>query len=60
MGQIIYNFLINVLIGNSFEQAEEIATLLTAISIALIYFVLIKLVLWLFGVCSNGTKTRRY
>lgn len=60
MGQIIYNFLINVLIGNSFEQAEEIATLLTAISIALIYFVLIKLVLWLFGVCSNGAKTRRY
>lgn len=60
MGKIIYDFIYNILVGSSFEQAQEISTILTAISISLIYFVLIKLVLWLFGVVSYGSKTRRF
>ena len=55
MFDLIYNFILNVLLGNSSnEAAQDVATLLTFASIVMIFFCLVKLVIWAFHL-GNGT-----
>lgn len=57
MVDLIYNFIYNTLLGSTTLQgAEQIAILLTYTTIVLIFFVLVKLVIW----CFNIVKPPRF
>lgn len=57
MVDIIYNFIYDVLIGNTqLQGAQELALMLTYTIIILFVFVLVKLVIW----CFNIVKPPRF
>lgn len=59
MFDLIYNFILNVLLGNSESaNAQSVAELLTFVSIVMIFFALVKLVIWAFNLGSNNKKWR--
>lgn len=58
MFDLIYNFILNTLLGNATSQAaQDVATLLTFTSFVLIYFCLVKLIIWVFNL-GNSKKWR--
>ena len=58
MYDLIYNFIYSVLMANSTAPGvQEISALLTYTAIVLIFFVLVKLIIWVFRV---GTGRGRY
>lgn len=60
MIDLIYDFILNTLLGNpEFTGAEQLATLLTYTTIVLFFFILIKLVVWAFGFVFKWRKIRR-
>ena len=61
MIDILYDFIRNSLIGENttIAGADDLAVLLTFISIVLIFFVLIKLIIWAFGI-AYGKRRRRF
>lgn len=60
MFDLIYNFILNVLLGNSAnEAAQDVATLLTFASIVMIFFCLVKLVIWAFHLGNGSSKKWR-
>lgn len=59
MIDLIYNFLLNDLMGNpEFTGAEHLATLLTYTTIILFFFLFIRLVTWAFGIAFRWRKRR--
>lgn len=59
MIQLIYDFIRNVLIGETTMQgADDLATLLTYTTLVCIFIILIKLVVWAFNLGSGKRKTR--
>lgn len=60
MIDLIYNFILNVLIGQdtTIAGAEDLATLLTFATIIMVFFVLVKLVFWCFNIVNIRNKTR--
>lgn len=60
MFDLIYNFILNTLLGNPENtQAQDCATLLTFASIILIYFCLVKLIVWVFHLGNGNSKKWR-
>ena len=58
MVDIIYDFINNILIGDStLPGKEQLATLLTYTTIVLFFIVLVKLIKWIFN--SVNPKIRR-
>ena len=59
MIQLIYDFIRNVLIGETTMQgADDLATLLTYTTIVCFFIILVKLVVWAFNLGSGKRKTR--
>lgn len=59
MIQLIYDFIRNVLIGETtMTGADDLATLLTYTTIVCFFIILIKLVVWAFNLGSGKRKTR--
>ena len=59
MIQLIYDFIRNVLIGETTMQgADDLATLLTYTTLVCMFIILIKLVVWAFNLGSGKRKTR--
>ena len=59
MIQLIYDFIRNVLIGETTMQgADDLATLLTYTALVCMFIILIKLVVWAFNLGSGKRKTR--
>lgn len=59
MIQLIYDFIRNVLIGETTMQgADDLATLLTYTTLVCMFIILIKLVVWAFNLGSGRRKTR--
>ena len=59
MIQLIYNFIRNVLIGETtMTGADDLATLLTYTTIVCFFIILIKLVVWAFNLGAGRKKTR--
>lgn len=59
MIQLIYDFIRNVLIGETTMQgADDLATLLTYTTLVCMFIILIKLVVWAFSLGSGKRKTR--
>ena len=60
MVDILYNFIRNVVIGASSELsgADELALLLTWTSIVLIFLVMVKLIMWAFGIVFKRKSVR--
>ena len=59
MIQLIYDFIRNVLIGETTMQgADDLATLLTYTTLVCMFIILIKLVVWAFNLGSVKRKTR--
>lgn len=59
MFDLIYNFILNTLLGNSTNAAaQDVATLLTFASFVLIYFCLVKLIVWVFRLGNGSRKWR--
>ena len=59
MIQLIYDFIRNVLIGETTMQgADDLATLLTYTTLICMFIILIKLVVWAFNLGSGKRKTR--
>lgn len=59
MIQLIYNFIRNVLIGETtMTGADDLATLLTYTTIVCFFIILVKLVVWAFNLGSGKRKTR--
>lgn len=57
MVDIIYNFIYDVLIGNTqLQGAQELALMLTYTIIVLFVFLLVKIVIW----CFNIVKPPRF
>ena len=58
MIQLIYDFIRNVLIGETTMQgADDLATLLTYTTLVCMFIILIKLVVWAFNLGSGKRKT---
>ena len=62
MIDLIYNFIRNTLIGenSTIQGADDLALLLSFATIILIFFVLVKLVIWCFRVASGSWRARRF
>lgn len=62
MIDLIYNFIRNVLIGadTTISGADDLALLLSFAAIILIFFILIKLIVWVFRVASGSVRARRF
>lgn len=62
MIDLIYNFIRNVLIGadTTISGADDLALLLSFASIIIIFFVLIKLIVWVFRIASGSVRARRF
>lgn len=62
MIDLIYNFIRNTLIGQdtTIQGADDLALLLSFATIILIFFVLVKLVMWCFRVASGNVRSRRF
>lgn len=59
MYDLIYNFIYNVLMANSSAPGvQEVSALLTYTAMVLIFFVLIKLIIWAFRVGSGRNRYR--
>lgn len=59
MIQLIYDFIRNVLIGETtMTGADDLATLLTYTTIVCFFVILVKLVVWAFNLGSGKRKTR--
>lgn len=59
MIQLIYDFIRNVLIGETtMTGADDLATLLTYTTIVCFFIILVKLVVWAFNLGSGKRKTR--
>lgn len=53
MIDLIYNFILNALLGNSTIQgANDLALLLTYTAIIMIFFTLVKLIMWAFFIVN--------
>lgn len=61
MIDLIYNFIYNILIGENttIQGADTLAVLLTFATIVLIFFVLVKLVIWAFHVGTGRMRIRK-
>lgn len=60
MIDMIYDFILNTLLGNpTFSGAETMAMLLTYTTIILCFALLIKLMMWAFGIVFKWTKIRK-
>lgn len=61
MIDLIYNFIYNILIGENttIQGADTLAVLLTFASIVLIFFVLVKLVIWVFNLGAGRWRIRK-
>lgn len=60
MIDMIYEFILNTLLGNpEFSGAETMAMLLTYTTIILCFALLIKLMMWAFGIVFKWTKIRK-
>lgn len=60
MIDLIYNFILNTLLGSSeIQGATDLALLLTYTTIVLIFFVLVKLVVWCFNFVGGNTWKRK-
>lgn len=62
MIDLVYNFILNVLIGENttIRGAEDLAVMLTWTTLILIFFVLVKLVVWCFGLGSGKNRILRH
>lgn len=62
MIDLIYNFIRNTLIGaeSTIQGADDLALLLSFATIILIFFVLVKLVMWCFRIASGSIRSRRF
>jgi hypothetical protein len=62
MIDLIYNFIRNTLIGQNttIQGADDLALLLSFATIILIFFVLVKLVIWAFKISSGHIRSRRF
>lgn len=59
MIQIIYDFIRDVLIGETTMQgADDLATLLTFATIVCFFIILVRLVVWAFQIVNVRNKTR--
>lgn len=59
MIDLIYDFILNTLLGNpEFTGAELVATLLTYTTIVMFFGLLVKLVMWSFGFIFKWRKIR--
>lgn len=61
MIDLIYNFIYNILIGENttIQGADTLAVLLTFAAIVLIFFVLVKLIIWVFNVGAGRWRIRK-
>ena len=60
MIDLIYNFILNTFLGTSeIQGATDLALLLTFASIILMFFVLVKLVVWCFNFVGGNTWKRK-
>lgn len=61
MIDLIYNFIYNILIGENttIQGADTLAVLLTFAAIVLIFFVLVKLIVWVFNVGAGRWRIRK-
>lgn len=62
MIDLIYNFIRNTLIGaeSTIQGADDLALLLSFATIILIFFVLVKLVVWCFRMASGNIRSKRF
>ena len=61
MIDLIYNFIYNILIGENttIQGADTLAVLLNFASIVLIFFVLVKLIIWVFNIGAGRWRIRK-
>lgn len=62
MIDLVHNFILNVLIGENttIRGAEDLAVMLTWTTLILIFFVLVKLVVWCFGLGNGKNRILRH